>query len=510
MKKILKPLIGVVAIGALSLSFNIDQNVIANDIENICEYNSSSKVNPDYSTMNCLLTETALRYNVPPEIVKAVAEGESGNWRHFDQNGKVIVTADNGIGLMQITNQARYDEDQLKKDLVYNIQAGVETLDKMFNRKDLPSINGGEREVLEHWYFAIMAYNGTKPVNSPIVQATGERNVNAYQEKILSIVNKSELIDLKELPFKREHFQYDSNSKENIKFSALNYKFDLPLTESKYFFKTNQKVSASANPKFRSTPTTNNENSKGTLTKGEMVTITGPFVYDEVSTKKNHFVWYPVKRSDGSEGYVASSYLEYSDPTTIPIPNPTDVTTPDYSAYTKKYADFSTTAWWKDDMIWAIDRGLIKGYNDEWNAKTKKYETQLQPNRHLTEAHFLTIFFRYAQKDELANIKGTSSWSRSGLYNMAQKYKMPVLANEKSKATRALAEKGMKREKLAQLMVSYHLGKQVSENEAIQFFIDNGITTATSIVEYKPDQILTRAHISAFIQRYESFELKQK
>ena len=180
MKKILKPLIGVVVvIGALSLSINIDKNVLANDIANTCEYDLASKVNPDYSTMNCLLTETALRYDVPPEIVKAIAEGESGNWRHFDKNGEAIVTADNGIGIMQITNQAGYDQNKLKNDVVYNIQAGVEILDGMFKRPNLPSINGGERDVLEHWYFAIMAYNGTKPVNSPIVQATGERNASA-------------------------------------------------------------------------------------------------------------------------------------------------------------------------------------------------------------------------------------------------------------------------------------------------------------------------------------------
>ena len=161
-------------------------------------------------------------------------------------------------------------------------------------------------------------------------------------------------------------------------------------------------------------------------------------------------------------------------------------------------------------MIWAIDRGLIKGYGKVWNAKTKKYETQLQPNKQLTEDHFLTIFFRYAQKDELANVKSTSSWSRSGVYNMAKKYKMPVLANEKSKASKALAEKGIRRGKLAQLMASYYYGKTVSENTAIQFFIDNGLTTTTSIGDYNPDQILTRAHISAFIQRYESFVSKQK
>ncbi|MCY9549436.1 SH3 domain-containing protein [Lysinibacillus xylanilyticus] len=505
MKKILKPLISVIAIGALSLSINIDKNVLANNIVNTCDYDSASKGNPDFSTMNCLLTETALIYDVPPEIVKAIAEGESGNWRHFDKNGEAIVTADNGIGIMQITNQAGYNQDRLKSDIVYNIQAGVETLDKMFKRKDLPSINGGERDVLEHWYFAIMAYNGTKPVNSPIVQATGKRNANAYQERILRIIEKLELIDLTELPFSREHFQYESNSKENIKFSAMNYDFDLSLNKSKYFFETNQKVSATTNVTLRTRPTTDSP-SMGTLREGEVVTITGPFVYEEVSTKKNHFVWYPVKRSDGTKGYVASSYLNYSASTpTTPV-----TTTQDYSAYAKKFADFSTTAWWRDDMIWAIDRGLISGYGNVWNAKTKKYETQLQPNTQLTEAHFLTIFFRYAQKDELASVKNTSSWNKSGLYNMAKKYKMPVLANEESTASKGLADKGISRGKLAQLMASYHSGKTVSQNDAIQFFMDNGITTATSIGGYNPDQILTRSQISAFIQRYESFVSKQK
>lgn len=503
MKKILKPLISVIAIGALSLSINIDKNVLANNIVNTCDYDSASKGNPDFSTMNCLLTETALIYNVPPEIVKAIAEGESGNWRHFDKNGEAIVTADNGIGIMQITNQAGYNQDRLKSDIVYNIQAGVETLDKMFKRKDLPSINGGERDVLEHWYFAIMAYNGTKPVNSPIVQATGERNANAYQERILRIIEKLELIDLTELPFSREHFQYDSNSKENIKFSAMNYDFDLPLNKSKYFFETNQKVSATTNVTLRTRPTTDSP-SMATLREGEIVTITGPFVYEEVSTKKNHFVWYPVKRSDGTKGYVASSYLNYSASTPTPTPKQ------DYSAYAKQFADFSTTAWWRDDMIWAIDRGLISGYGNVWNPKTKKYETQLQPNTQLTEAHFLTIFFRYAQKDELASVKNTSSWNKSGLYNMAKKYKMPVLANEESTASKSLADKGISRGKLAQLMASYHSGKTVSQNDAIQFFMDNGITTATSIGGYNPDQILTRSQISAFIQRYESFVSKQK
>lgn len=508
MKRLFKPLIGVIAVGAITLSINNDKNVIANDIANTCEYDAASKVNPDFSTTNCLLTETALSYDVPPEIVKAIAEGESGNWRHFDNNGEAIVTADNGIGLMQITNQAGYNEERLKSDLVYNIESGVKILDKMFDRSDLPKINDGDRDVLEHWYFAIMAYNGTKPVNSPIVQSTGERNAKAYQEKIFGFVEKYELIDLQELPFTSDDFQYDSNSRENIKFLKMNYKFDLPLTKSKYSFEKGDKVIATTNPAFRSRPTTGDDSKIGTLNKGEVVIITGPFVYDEGSTKKNHFVWYPVKRSNGSEGYVASSYLDYSDSTSNPTPTPVDPEK-DYSKYTKKFADFREM-WWTDSMIWAIDRGYIQGDSTIWNAKTKKYETHLLPNRKLTEAHFLTIFFRYAEKDELASVKGTSSWSRSSVYNLAKKYNMPVLASEKSKASRALAEQGIRRGKLAQLMASYYYGKTVSEDTAIQFFINNGLTTEPSIKEYKPNDILSRAHISAFIQRYDTFVSKQK
>ncbi len=512
MKKIFKPLLGAIAIGAITLSINNDHNVFAKDLATACDYDTASNVNPDYATTNCLLTETALNYNVPPEIVKAIAEGESGNWRHFDSNGQAIVTADNGIGLMQITNQAGYDEARLKSDLVYNIESGVKILDKMFDRSDLPKINGGDRDNLESWYFAIMAYNGTKPVNSPIVQSTGVRNAKAYQEKILGFVEKYELIDLQELLFTSEDFQYDSNSRDNIKFLEMNYNFDLPLTKSKYSFKVGQKVSATTNPSFRSRPTADNTTKLGTLTKGEVVTITGPFVYDEAATKKNHFVWYPVKRSDGSEGYVASSYLDYVDSTATPEPTTPPVTpvepNKDYSQYFKKFADFQDL-WWAESMIWAIDKGYIQGDSTIRNAKTNKLETHLLPNKHLTEAHFLTIFFRYAEKDALANVKSTSSWGRSGVYNLAKKYNMPVLASEKTKASRDLAEKGIRRGKLAQLMVSYYYGKTVSEDTAIQFFIKNELTTQ-SIKEFRPNDILTRAHISAFIQRYDSFVQKQK
>jgi len=499
MKKILKPLISGIVIGALSLTINIDTNVLANDIANTCKYDSASKINPDYSTMNCLLTETALSYNVPPEIVKAIAEGESGNWRHFDSNGEAIVTADNGIGIMQITNQAGYNQDRLKSDIVSNIQAGVETLNNMFTRKDLPSINGGERDVLEHWYFAIMAYNGTKPVNSPFVQATGERNANAYQERILQIIEKMELIDLKELPFTREDFQYDSNSRENIKFSAMNYDFDLPLTKSKYFFKTNQKVSATTNVTVRTRPTKDSP-AMGTLREGEIVTITGPFEYEEVSTKKNHFVWYPVKRNDGTKGYVASSYLNYSASTPTPTPPVTPPTTGNVDV--SKFADYNANQYWAEDFKWAVNIGIISGYLNVKNPSTGKYENLLKPYTNLTENQMLTILFRYFKPSELASTKANTTWYGDRNYQLATKYSLPVLgANTASK--QAIAGKDITRGNFARILASMHYGKTVSQSEAIKFLRDNGLTTTKTNEEFKPNDSLTRAHTVAFFHRYE-------
>nr|WP_311775149.1 S-layer homology domain-containing protein [Alkalihalobacillus sp. TS-13] len=283
----------------------------ADDIALKCDYVQEDGVNPDLSTANCLLTEAALEFDIPPEIVKAVAEGESGNWRHYDEIGEVIITDDNGIGMMQITNQSGYDEDLLKDDIVYNIRAGVETLDYMFDRNDLPTIGTGDRDVLEHWYFALMAYNGTKPVNSPIVQATGERNTEAYQEKIIKIVEDYGLVSFAELPFTRDDFDYDPSSDDNIEFVTMEYSFGEPFTKTKHALEAGQQVKVTSNNlKLRERPTTDSD-ILNYLAKDEVVTILGPFMYEETVDNKNHFVWYPVKTSNGIVGYVASSYLSY-------------------------------------------------------------------------------------------------------------------------------------------------------------------------------------------------------
>lgn len=340
MKKFTKLLLAFSIIGIVA--FTTNQNVSAattDEIRKACGYDSMEKVNPNFGTMNCLLTQTALAYNVPPEIVKAIAESESGDWKHFDENGEAIITGDNGIGIMQITNQSGYDVERLKNDIVYNIKAGVEILDYMYNRSDLPKINTKERDVLEHWYFAIMAYNGTKPVNSPIIQATGAKNKDAYQEKVFTTLENFSLIKLADLPFTKNDFRYDPNSTANIEFVTKQYYFNVPFTKSKHFFKTGQNVVTTTDTRLRTEPTTSSNHYP--LNKGEVLTITGPFVYDKDPTKKNHFVWYPVKRQNGTTGFIASSYIKY------------------------RFKDIPAGYWAATEIDYLVDRGILKGVGDD-------------------------------------------------------------------------------------------------------------------------------------------------
>ncbi len=334
MKYFVKVVLGVAL--ACTITMVGHSEVSAETISNKCQYTPVKGENPDMSTTNCLLTEAALVKDVPPEIVKAIAEGESGNWRQFDSKGNPIVTTDNGIGIMQITNKANYDEDKLKNDIVYNIEKGVEILDSMFRRNDLPTINAGDRDVIEHWYFAVMAYNGTKPVNSPIVKSTGERNTEAYQEEVFKIVKDYGLLELQTLPFTKDDFKYDSNSDENIEFVTKEYRFNLPLTKTKHHFISGDEVKTTNGTRVRKGPSTNTDQ-VGYLNEGSVATITGSIEYEQVKDSKNHFVWIPVKISDGTTGYVPSSYLRF------------------------KFNDVPVDHWAEDHIYFLYDTTYLKG-----------------------------------------------------------------------------------------------------------------------------------------------------
>ncbi len=283
-----------------------------------CDYDPNSTDNPDSQTINCLITEIARQSNVPPEIVKAVAEKES-DWKQFS-NGKPFMNTDGdgGIGLMQITNTADYNPDEIGYNVKANIEAGVDFLTEAFyNRNDLPKINNHDPKMLESWYFAVMAYNGIVPKNSPIVQATGERNTEAYQELVFGILDKGNLYvgdpqletNIDKLNMKKEDFQYDPNSGKSITFLKDSYQLNVAdLTASKQLFKVGDVVTYHSN-RLRAIPSTNG--SIITISIGSRVKIIGEPMSDQNQNSVNHYVWYLAEDINTKKiGYIASPYIE--------------------------------------------------------------------------------------------------------------------------------------------------------------------------------------------------------
>ncbi|WP_285765728.1 immunoglobulin-like domain-containing protein [Peribacillus sp. SI8-4] len=325
--------------------------------------------NPTYGQINCLLTNAAIAAGIPPEVVKAVATQENGDWRQFNDAGKPIKSSDGGIGLMQLTDKSGFDQQRLEHDIVYNIEAGVEVLSGMYARKDLPKIKGAGRWVIENWYFPVMAYNGTKPVNSPLYQESGKRNTGAYQEEVFAELEKQSYLSgtkLASYPFSKTDFQYDRGSSANIIFKKLEYTLVDQTHDSVYGFKAGDKAVTTSGVKIREKASTSSGFT--TVPKETWLIITGNLVYEESAANK--FVWFPVQTEDKKiKGYISSAYisnkpaLPVMDKNAPVISGATDAAVPFNSAF-----DVKSSVKAKDDK----DGDLTSAIRVEGKVDTKK------------------------------------------------------------------------------------------------------------------------------------------
>lgn len=261
-----------------------------------CGYDEESRVNPSRQELNCIITNAARNADgiIPPEIVKGIVNIENGNWKHYESNGEPIITPDGGIGLMQITKTKGYDVEKLKYDIGYNIEVAIKMLLTHFNRADLPKIGNHDPNKLESWYFAVMAYNGTKPTNSPFYKATGASNPTAYQEKVFTAINNSSLLatNIPSIQMSSKDFTYDSESTKNISFNQLKFTMSSDGTLTKDRYKTGDQLKM-ANIRLREEPNTDAIIIE--VPVGTPIKILGGPVYDFSSTIPNNYIWYPVE-----------------------------------------------------------------------------------------------------------------------------------------------------------------------------------------------------------------------
>lgn len=174
-------------------------------------------------------------YQIPPEILMGVADQESG-LRQFYDDGRPVISGDNGIGMMQVTPWAvaqSFDENALKNDWKYNVRAGaIVLLSKWEFVKARGNIIGnGSPMVLEHWYLALWAYNGFSYQNNPNLYVNGpQRFCNqyicwtryaAYQDEVLAKIRAQQVITVTPIP---------SSQLPASDVPAVNQKFATPLT----------------------------------------------------------------------------------------------------------------------------------------------------------------------------------------------------------------------------------------------------------------------------------------
>lgn len=143
--------IGKIVSGFNFIKYTISDTYTSLFGENIAQglYIPPKGINPDKSTINELLNRAADKYNIPRNILKAVALRES-NWTMYDSSGSAVAgknSSSTDWGIMQINDKAHPKAfPRAKEDIVYNIEYGAKYLSKQYRRYN-------------NWYDAVAAYN---------------------------------------------------------------------------------------------------------------------------------------------------------------------------------------------------------------------------------------------------------------------------------------------------------------------------------------------------------------
>ncbi|QDP41481.1 S-layer homology domain-containing protein [Radiobacillus deserti] len=265
---------------------------------------TQAEENPSYEQMKQTIMEKAEKYDIPPEILKAIAFVETG-YKQFKSDGTPNVSPDGGIGVMQVTPSnidIAVNVERLKTDYSYNIDVAAQVLNEKWNTSYLPIINDHDRTVLEDWYFAIMAYNGASKANDPNLHPG-----NTYQDSVYDRIAGSSFIswDNAFFTFPTFDIRYETGS-DTMKFpTGVSYE-TTKQTPSQQMYAMNGIVYVDERD-----GAVNLRSSIG----GSVVTALWPYTPLKVVSGPvespdidNDFVYYKV-RGENHTGYITSAYL---------------------------------------------------------------------------------------------------------------------------------------------------------------------------------------------------------
>ncbi|WP_432662560.1 transglycosylase SLT domain-containing protein [Wukongibacter baidiensis] len=214
-----------------------DMDIIDKGSEPSRKYNKYYE-NPDRDEMEDIIEAVSLDKGIPPVILKAIAYTESG-LRQFEDGDPLVSFDGVSYGVMQVTPKVHtaYDEEKLKYDVEYNIEAGADILLSKWNyafrsNPIIPKVGDGDPRILENWYFAIWAYNGWSESNNPNMIPYDHISWvqrKAYQDKVL---------DYAEDEFDEEITKIDEDDLPETGLPDEDDDFDTPKPKHKGEYKT--------------------------------------------------------------------------------------------------------------------------------------------------------------------------------------------------------------------------------------------------------------------------------
>jgi hypothetical protein len=161
--------LGSLASTSVSASAGQASHVMSPQVASCPDVSGITGANPSYADEAALLEQVAAEHNIPPQVLKTLAYKEGfdyqtgRHWAQFKGDGNPVVSADCGIGIMQLTNQTSYDQRRLASDIRYNVEAGANVLDgkwRISNSANPPSVGEDDRSLIENWYYPMYLYNG--------------------------------------------------------------------------------------------------------------------------------------------------------------------------------------------------------------------------------------------------------------------------------------------------------------------------------------------------------------
>jgi len=161
------------------------------------------------------------------------------------------------------------------------------------------------------------------------------------------------------------------------------------------------------------------------------------------------------------------------------------------------FRDFIDNHYWSESMIWAINKGIIIGIENN-------HKNYLKPLEYITEGQFLTMLFRLTQLEQLQATAPTVNHWASVPYQLADSYKLPTIGSVEDNSP-------ITRGQLARLLVAYHTNNPfVTMEEAVQFMYKHELTSGydvenQTLESFGIDDPLQRGQIALFLQRYNTF-----